>query len=133
MELVLSLLDAQNLPRRIFQRSVSSDMRDALKFFRKRTACKCLKKLHLEARKTTPKMGRCGNCSQEKERVSLSVCSRCMATQYCSRECQVAAWPKHKKGCDILLACNHNKYTKEETSAVAHKISDIGCVRMDLL
>ena len=36
---------------------VSSGRRDALKFYRKRTSCKCLKKMHLEARKTTPKRG----------------------------------------------------------------------------
>ena len=31
--------------------------RDTLKFFRKRTECSCLKAMHLEARKTPPKLG----------------------------------------------------------------------------
>ena len=35
--------------------------RDSLKFYRKRIPCKCLKKMHLEARKATPKMGE-GTC-----------------------------------------------------------------------
>lgn len=78
-----------------------SIMRDALKFYRKRTSCKCLKKLHLEARKSIPKLGRCDHCGEEKERASLSVCSVCKVSQYCSRDCQVAGWPKHK------MLCNH--------------------------
>ena len=57
--------------------------------------------MHLEARKTIPKMGKCFNCKVEKERVDLSVCNRCMVMQYCSRECQVAAWPSHKLDCDV--------------------------------
>ena len=79
-----------------------SNRRDALKFFRKRTSCKCLKKMHLEARKSTPKMGICYGCNEEMDRVLLSVCSRCMVTQYCSRECQVADWPEHKEDCDLI-------------------------------
>ena len=81
----------------------SSERRDALKFFRKRTSCKCLKKMHLEARKQLPKIGQCMNCKVEKERVSLSVCSRCMVERYCSRECQVANWPAHKVDCDAYV------------------------------
>ena len=79
---------------------INSDRRDALKFFRKRTSCKCLKKMHLEARKTLPKLGSCWNCDKEAERVSLSVCSKCMVMQYCSRECQVANYKEHKEYCD---------------------------------
>jgi hypothetical protein len=78
----------------------SCERRDVLKFFRKRISCKCLKKMHLEARKTTPKMGICWHCKKEMERASLSVCSRCMVWQYCSRECQVNDWPTHKSNCD---------------------------------
>jgi len=74
---------------------VSSSRRDALKFFSKRTACSCLKKMHQEARRTLPNMGVCWGCLEEKKRVSLSVCSKCMTAQYCSRECQVTHWPKH--------------------------------------
>ena len=81
----------------------SSERRDVLKFYRKRTSCKCLKKMHLEARKASPKMGVCHNCNKEMERVSLSVCSRCMIDHYCSRECQVAAWPEHERDCDNLV------------------------------
>ena len=85
----------------------SSAMRDMLKFFRKRTSCKCLKAMHLEARKTLPKFGGCyhcmeGNNCQQVERASLMVCSRCRVAQYCSRKCQLADWSMHKCRCDVL-------------------------------
>jgi len=83
----------------------SSIRRDLLKFYRKRTSCSCLKKTHLKARKTSPKTGICFGCGKEKERASLSVCSRCkIGIGYCSRECQVATWPLHKAVC--------NKFTR---------------------
>ena len=78
----------------------SSIRRDVLKFYRKRTTCKCLKKMHLEARKTIPKMGFCWGCDKEMERVALSVCGRCMVQQYCSRECQVSHWSSHEALCN---------------------------------
>jgi len=90
-----------------------SSTRDLLKYFRKRTSCKCLKKMHFEARKTMPKMGRCHHCDKEMMRASLSVCSRCMINQYCSRECQVAAWPDHKSDCDEYVRA-HEEQTKNE-------------------
>ena len=68
----------------------SSIRRDCLKFYRKRISCKCLKKMHLEARKSETKMGICWHCKAERERTTLSVCSKCMIRQYCSRECQIA-------------------------------------------
>ena len=85
---------------RDLQSNISSNMRDCLKFFSKRVSCTCLKRMHQEARRTQPKMGRCMNCEEEMKRVALSVCSRCMITQYCSRECQVAHWPDHKESCN---------------------------------
>ena len=70
--------------RRDLDLDYSSRRRDILKFYRKRVSCKCLKKMHLEARKNT-KLGLCWYCKKEYERSYLSVCSRCMLTQYCSR------------------------------------------------
>ena len=71
--------------------------RDLLKFYRKRTTvCSCLKRMHLEARKTFPKLGKCTHCKEVKERRLLMVCSRCRIAQYCSRVCQIADWPRHK-------------------------------------
>jgi len=87
---------------------VSSERRDVLKFFRKRTPCKkCVKKMHLEARKkTSSKMGKCHNCEEVKERVALSVCGRCKIAHYCSRECQISAWPEHERRCDEYVKAN---------------------------
>ena len=80
----------------------SGSFRDLLKIYRKRTTCSCLKKMHLETRKTQPKIGACYNCGKEKDRTLLSVCSRCRISQYCSRECQIAHWPSHKYSCDVF-------------------------------
>ena len=83
--------------------------RDLLKFYRKRMTCSCLKKMHLEARKAYPKVGACDHCRVVQDRSLLMVCSRCMIAPYCSRECQVAASPRHKTDCDIFVrAHNHN-------------------------
>jgi len=87
----------------------SSIRRDTLNFYCKRTTCKCLKKMHLEARKSTTKVGLCWYCKEEKERVLLSVCSRCMIDQYCSRECQAADWSEHKKDCDAYVKANREE------------------------
>ena len=74
--------------------------RDLLKFYRKRMSCKCLKKMHLEARRTIPKLGECNHCGEVKERRLFMVCSRCMVNHYCSKDCQVAALPRHRGICD---------------------------------
>ena len=89
--------------------SGSSLERDMLKFFRKRTACSCLKDMHLEARKTQPKVGMCNHCWVMKERSLLMVCSRCRVAQYCSRECQIAQWPKHKCECDVFVKAQNQQ------------------------
>ena len=85
--------------------------RDALKLFRKRTACSCLKGMHLEMRKTQPKFGGCFHCYEIKERALLMVCSRCRIGQYCSTKCQIAARPTHKFGCDKYFK-SHEQHTK---------------------
>jgi len=46
-----------------------------------------------------PKCGVCGKTAEKR-------CSRCKIEWYCSRECQVGAWKKHKPFCDAMLAAN---------------------------
>lgn len=82
---------------------VCSYRRDVLKFLSKRIPCSCLKSMHREARKISPiKTGMCYGCFTETGRVALSVCSKCMIYQFCSKECQVANWPYHRIECDKM-------------------------------
>jgi hypothetical protein len=39
----------------------------------------------------------CWNCHWSSE--NFKVCGRCRSAVYCSRECQLSAWPEHKKTC----------------------------------
>ena len=91
----------------------SGNMRDVLKFFRKRTSCKCLKAMHLDARKTLPKTGVCYHCEEVKERALLMVCSSCRIAQYCSRECQVADWAEHKGYCKECVSGHKQQQAKK--------------------
>jgi hypothetical protein len=76
--------------------------RDILKFYCKRLSCSCLKEKYKQARKTLPKMGRCYHCHKCFERESLMTCSLCKVPLYCSRQCQVAHWPKHRN-CSVSI------------------------------
>ena len=97
--------------------SGSCSVRDVLKFFRKRISCSCLKEMHLEARKTIPKLGMCYQCHTVKERSLLMVCSRCRIAQYCSRECQIADWSRHGgKECDYYVRHLEDSRDKEKSS-----------------
>ena len=87
----------------------SGAVRDELKIYRKRLSCSCLKKMHLEVRKTFPKLGMCNNCEEKKERSSLMVCSKCRIAHYCSRECQIEDWPSHKCTCDVLCEAHQRR------------------------
>ena len=104
--------------------------RDLLKFYRKRISCKCLKRMHLDARKTIPKMGRCYYCNVEKQRASLFVCSECMVSQYCSRECQVANWPRHEFYCDAYVNVKVNKHEEKEMAETEQQNNDKESIRL---
>ena len=42
----------------------------------------------------------CANCGKgEEESINLKKCSACTSVEYCSRECQIAHRPQHKKAC----------------------------------
>lgn len=45
----------------------------------------------------------CANCTRESE-TEFKKCSKCKLCRYCSRECQLADWPRHKFVCSLLQA-----------------------------
>ena len=81
-----------------------ADLHTLVSFFRHRIPCSCLDKIYEEVKHIT-KMGGCWspNCSipgRTLERSKTMCCSRCRNVIYCSRECQVADWSRHKPFCD---------------------------------
>lgn len=83
---------------------MSCDLHTLVKYLRKNIPCNCLDKTYEEVKSIT-KMGVCWNveCSLPNrmvERSKMLYCSRCCDANYCSRECQKAAWSFHKKLCD---------------------------------
>ena len=102
---IISTLNSRVVATKMRDLLGSISLRDVLKFYRKRISCSCLKRMHLEARKTLPKTGICTHCHEEKERSLLMVCNRCRILQYCSRECQIASWAsRHKRECDMFCS-----------------------------
>ena len=87
-------------------RTVLRDLNDGLpydiiRFFNKRTSCRCLEKLYLEER-AKPRIHACWNCKVKKERSQLYLCSACRYYHYCSKDCQAANWHDHQRKCSIL-------------------------------
>jgi len=94
-------------------------VRKLAKFFSKRQPCHCLDDLA----KTAPRTAKCIGCDKSAESTSLMACSACGIVKYCSKECQVQDWPKHKIMCkdmqkDIEASNNDEGEEKEEDTAV---------------
>jgi len=59
----------------------------------------------------------CTTCGQESNRlneggVELKICQGCLDAAFCSKECQIAYWPRHKKECGPLeIGRILNEYT----------------------
>ena len=96
---------------------LNGDEHTLVKYLRKLTPCKCLDEKYKEVKSIT-KMGFCSNpmCSlpdhRMVERKGMLHCIRCRLEYYCSRECQEADWPMHKKLC--------NKYVDEQAEIDAN-------------
>ena len=73
--------------------------RSLVKYFVKRTPCKCLDEMYSQLKSTTPKMGTCANCKQRIKRTSMFVCTGCERITYCSKACQLADVPNHQEFC----------------------------------
>ena len=79
------------------------DEHTLVSFFRKRIPCKCLDNKYKEV-KSIAKIGFCcyEDCSlpgNKTVRSKMLYCTQCRGVNYCSRECQAAHWPTHKKHC----------------------------------
>ena len=71
-----------------------------IKFFADRVPCGCLD-AKLDEAMSCERQGRCWNdaCSKFQPDRNMFDCGRCKLVKYCSKECQVAHWKKHKKTC----------------------------------
>ena len=73
--------------------------RSLVKFFVNQIPCNCLDESYAKVKTTIPKKGMCANCKQMKVRSSLYICTGCERSQFCSKACQIAHVPEHKKYC----------------------------------
>lgn len=66
----------------------------------------------------------CFNCGIEN---ASKKCAKCKSVWFCSKECQVIGWKKHKKDCKDCKDCNFNEedlvWTKEEKKEFYTKIN----------
>ncbi len=81
-----------------------ADLHTLVKYFRHRIPCSCLDEKYEEVKSIT-KMGLCYNekCkfpNRMTERSNTMCCSRCRCAVYCSRECQIADFSRHRPFCD---------------------------------
>jgi len=82
-----------------------ADIHTLVSFYRKKIPCSCLDEKYEEV-KSVSKVGLCRNlnCSLPGHLVKRSkmlYCTACGTTNYCSRDCQVEDWKRHKKTCNM--------------------------------
>ena len=73
--------------------------------------CGCMKDARKKA-KAMDKMGYCFGCKKCVPKDRMLVCSRCMAVDYCSVECQRDNWTMHEVYCNGL-----QKKEREQTAS----------------
>jgi hypothetical protein len=86
----------------------TADEHTLVQYFKKRIPCSCFDDKYNEAKSIT-KMGRCCNSTctlpdKKAKRGAMFYCTGCRSVNYCSRECQVADWGRHKEGCKTAVA-----------------------------
>jgi len=93
---------AFNMPKLCELLMADTDKHTLVSFFRKRINCPCLDELYKKV-KSIPKIGLCYNpyCKHGRvvTRSKTKCCSQCRGANYCSRRCQAAHWPRHRKAC----------------------------------
>jgi hypothetical protein len=73
--------------------------RETIRFFHRRNSCDCLKELYYKLKENTKRTSFCYNCCEMVDIRKMSQCSQCKAANYCSYECAVADYPRHKLHC----------------------------------
>ena len=81
----------------------------AVKYLSKHATCSCLKPILAELKKSTPKLACCYQCDVSLEASKVMVCSKCKFSLYCSKKCQKAAWPKHRKRCQLIVESKNGR------------------------
>jgi hypothetical protein len=107
LALLAKSAEAAELPdRQKILELLDGDEHTLVQFFRKQIPCSCLDEKHKEVKSVT-KMGICFNddsCplpGNMAVRSKMLRCTGCRNVNYCSRECQEANWPMHKKYCGL--------------------------------
>eukprot|EP00956_Cyclotella_meneghiniana_P031146 scaffold80797_cov43-Cyclotella_meneghiniana.AAC.2 len=72
--------------------------RETVRFFHKRNSCDCLKELYYKLKENTKRTSFCFNCCESVDIRKMSQCE-CKIANYCSYDCAVAHYPKHKLYC----------------------------------
>lgn len=67
-----------------------------LKYVASMIPCSCLKELRKEAKTIPNKMTWCWFCKKRDINEKLFHCTQCKLVDYCSKECKVSDWKKHK-------------------------------------
>ncbi|CAB9509930.1 expressed unknown protein [Seminavis robusta] len=74
-------------------------LKDIVVYLDKKVPCDCLggvKKVALEVEEDR----HCDQCRRYTKNAMW--CSECIMAEYCSKECQIAHWPKHRIQCDLF-------------------------------
>ena len=127
--LAVTLKQSQAIPNwPKLEDTYKADEHTLVNFFRRRIPCSCLDEKYEEV-KDIPKIGHCYNraCSipvRKVERSKTKYCSRCRNATYCSRECQVADWSRHKPTCDALAAMKAKFEDKQQNFDEVHTQND---------
>ena len=104
---VLAVFNTDKLPNtRKMIELLDGDEHTLVQFFRKQIPCSCLDEKYKEVKSTT-KMGICfndecplpGSMAVRSKMLRCTGCLNYHYVSYCSRECQEADWPHHKKLC----------------------------------
>lgn len=74
---------------------------DAIRFISPLIPCNCLDE-QKKVLKAQPRVRQCEMCQKDTSKSKLQLCSRCKSVEFCSKECQRAAWKHHKIVCKAI-------------------------------